>query len=151
MVLIFRIRSKRLMGMNCCLRNCWPTKIRYTAQKIKFSIKDFFSKCDQIGSFLQIWSYLLEKSVMENFIFCAVLYLVLDRDHYQMFSLSLTLFFPMFHFDPPENIRKPLFFWCFQGDQKRKLGREGLASKTSQTGFKPAQNQLSNFVKWRWY
>ena len=30
--------------------------------------KDFFSKCDQIRSFLQIWSHLLKKSVMENFI-----------------------------------------------------------------------------------
>ena len=39
---------------------------------MKFSITDFFSKCDQIRSFLQIWSNLLKKSVMENFIFCAV-------------------------------------------------------------------------------
>ena len=43
---------------------------------MKFSIKDFFSKCDQIRSFfrssLRIWSHLLEKSLMENFIFCAV-------------------------------------------------------------------------------
>ena len=29
----------------------------------KFSIKDFFSKCEQIRSFLQIWSNLLKKSV----------------------------------------------------------------------------------------
>ena len=43
-----------------------------TAQKMKFSIKDFFGKCDQIHSFLLIWSYLLEKYLMENFIFCAV-------------------------------------------------------------------------------
>ena len=27
---------------------------QYTAQKMKFSIKDFFSKCDQIRSFQQI-------------------------------------------------------------------------------------------------
>ena len=40
---------------------------------MKISIKDFFSKCDQIRSFLRIWSYLLKKSLMENFIFCAVL------------------------------------------------------------------------------
>ena len=39
---------------------------------MKFSIKDFFSKCDQIHSKLRIWSYLLKKSLMENFIFCAV-------------------------------------------------------------------------------
>ena len=45
----------------------------YTAQKMKFSIKDFFSKYDQIRCFLRIWSYLLKKSLMENFIFCVVL------------------------------------------------------------------------------
>ena len=40
-------------------------KTKFTAQKMKFSIKDFSSKCDQIRS--------LEKSLMENFIFCAVI------------------------------------------------------------------------------
>ena len=40
-----------------------------TEQKIKCSIKDFFSKYSQIHSFLQIWSHLLKKYVMENFIF----------------------------------------------------------------------------------
>ena len=48
------------------------TKKCLTAQKMKFSIKDFFSKCNQIRSFLWIWSHLLKKSLMENFIFCAV-------------------------------------------------------------------------------
>ena len=38
---------------------------------MKFSIKDFFSKCDQIRSFQRIWLRLLEKSLIENFI-CAV-------------------------------------------------------------------------------
>ena len=27
---------------------------------MKFSVKDFFNKCDQIRSFLWIWSYLLK-------------------------------------------------------------------------------------------
>ena len=40
--------------------------------KMKFSIKDFFSKCDQIHWKLRIWSHLLEKSLIENIIFCAV-------------------------------------------------------------------------------
>ena len=44
----------------------------FTEQKMEFSIKDFFSKCDQIRSFLRIWSHLLKKSLMEIFIFCAV-------------------------------------------------------------------------------
>ena len=39
---------------------------------MKFSIKDFFSKCDQIRRKLPIWSHLLKKSLMENFIVCAV-------------------------------------------------------------------------------
>ena len=43
-----------------------------TASKIKFSIIDFFSKCDQIRSFLRIWPHLLKKSLMENFTFCAL-------------------------------------------------------------------------------
>ena len=45
----------------------------YSEQKIKLSIEDFFSKCDQIRSKLWIWSHLQKKSLMENFIFCAVL------------------------------------------------------------------------------
>ena len=43
-----------------------------TAQKMKFSIKDFFSKCDQMRSFVRIWSPLLKKSLMENLILCEV-------------------------------------------------------------------------------
>ena len=39
---------------------------------MKFSIKNLSSKCDQIRSFLRIGSHLLKKSLMENFIFCAV-------------------------------------------------------------------------------
>ena len=39
---------------------------------------------------------------------------------------GLTLFFPTFPFDPPENIRKPLVLWCVQGDQKGILGGKEL-------------------------
>ena len=45
----------------------------FTAQIKKFSIKDFFSKCDQIRRKLRIWSHLLKKTLMENFIFYAVI------------------------------------------------------------------------------
>ena len=48
------------------------TAKRDTAQKMKFFIKEFFSKCDQIRSFLRIWSHLLKKSFVENFIFRVV-------------------------------------------------------------------------------
>ena len=40
---------------------------------MKFFIKDLFSKCEQIRSFLRIWSYLLKRPLMENFMFCAVM------------------------------------------------------------------------------
>ena len=46
--------------------------LNVTAQKLKFSIKDFFSKCEQIHRNLGIWSHLLKKSLMENFNFCVV-------------------------------------------------------------------------------
>ena len=41
-------------------------------KKMKFFMKNFFSKCDQIRRLRGIWSHLLKKSLMENFIFCAV-------------------------------------------------------------------------------
>ena len=44
----------------------------YASQKMKFPIKNFFSKCDQIRSYMRIWSHLLEKSLINNFIFFAV-------------------------------------------------------------------------------
>ena len=43
-----------------------------TVQTIKFLIKNFFSKCDPIRSFLRIWSHLLKMSLMQNFIFCTM-------------------------------------------------------------------------------
>ena len=54
----------------------------FTAQKMNFSIKDFLSKHDQICSFMRIWSHLLKKSLMENFIFRAVF----NRFHQFIFS-----------------------------------------------------------------
>ena len=55
------------------IKQFWLELQQYTAQKMKFSIKDFLSKYEQIRSFLQIWSHLLERSIMENFIFCTVI------------------------------------------------------------------------------
>ena len=57
--------STRSERKNMCSITFYFTVI--IAQKMKFSIKDFFSK-----SFLRIWSFLLKKSLMENFIFCPV-------------------------------------------------------------------------------
>ena len=69
-----------------------------TAQKMKFSIKDFFSRK------LQIWSHLLNKSSIENFIFCAVY----ESQNYVMYSVKNGLI----HRRPwlIENHRKPIFW-----------------------------------------
>ena len=48
--------------------------VNITAKKMKFSIKDFSSKCDQIRRKLRIWSHLLKKYLMENFIFVHLWY-----------------------------------------------------------------------------
>ena len=63
-------------------------------KKMKFSIKDLFSKCDQIRSFLRIWSHLLKKSLVQN-IFCAVT--VSDS----MAGTSLIHSFPKHSFSTP--------------------------------------------------
>ena len=51
----------------------------HIAQIMKFLFKDFFRKRDQIRSFLRIWSHLLKKSLIENFIFYAVGYKLLTN------------------------------------------------------------------------
>ena len=51
-----------LMSHHCMSRYMSSQGILHAAQKRKFSMKDFFSKCDQIRSFLRIWSHLLKKS-----------------------------------------------------------------------------------------
>ena len=42
---------------------------RKQEQKMKFSLKYFFSTCGQIYNYLPIWSHLRKKSLMENFFF----------------------------------------------------------------------------------
>ena len=71
---IFRSRSRKLMFVawkiilvRVLLLNC-VFSIVTLHKKMKFSIKAFFSKCDQIRRKQLIWSHLLKKSL----IFCAV-------------------------------------------------------------------------------
>ena len=65
---------------------------------MKFSINDFFSKCDEIHTKLRIWSHLLKKSLMENFIFCAVpahnIFACPNRDYsyYSLFTIFLVMY-----------------------------------------------------------
>ena len=80
-------RPVRSIWFHCTKNGSFPLKISsllqiwsnllkksslYTTQKVKFSMKDFFSKCDQIRSSLRIWSHLLKKSLIESFIYCTV-------------------------------------------------------------------------------
>ena len=47
---------------------------------MKFSIKDFFSICDQISRERQNWSQLLKKSITENLFFvCSICQAYLHR------------------------------------------------------------------------
>ena len=62
------------------------------AQKMKSSLEDFFSKYDQIRSFLRIWSHLLKKYLMENFIFCAVIH-TFHTSQLQLTRLRFASFF----------------------------------------------------------
>ena len=52
-------------------------------QRMKLSIKDFFSKCDQIRRLLKIWSHLLKISWIH--FFCAVLHAWFRRSHPDVF------------------------------------------------------------------
>ena len=69
----------------------------HTAEKMKLSIKDFFSKSDQILRKLQTGTHLLKKSLMENFLLCAVMY-------YHLFEL----FDQFLCFDNSEMMKKAI-------------------------------------------
>ena len=88
-------------------------------KEMKFSINDFFNKCDQIRSFLRIWSHLLKKSVMENFILYAVLIGQLNPIQWAAWQkVALVLIFPpvceccLFHI-------KVFMFYC---SSKNRMG-----------------------------
>ena len=61
-----------MMSLNPFMHNIekWSNIIDSTVLKMRFSMKDFFSKCDQIRRKLWIWSHLMKKSLMENLILC---------------------------------------------------------------------------------
>ena len=71
--------------------------------KKKFFTKDFLSKCDQICRELRIWSNLLKKFLMENFIFCAV-----SKD--QSAEITARVASAAFHFWLPFTVNR-VFNW----------------------------------------
>ena len=60
-----------------------------THKKMKFSIKDFFRKCDQIRRKLRIWSHLLKKFLMEKFLFFLQCFQCHDYQVYVFIFLSI--------------------------------------------------------------
>ena len=66
----------------------------YTAHKIKFSIEDFFSKCDQIRRKLQIWSHFLKKLLIENFTFYAIIYTMKLLNETNSVFITIQFFLP---------------------------------------------------------
>ena len=54
------LKSLNFVGNLCSL---------HAAQKMKFSVKDFFSKCDKIRRKLRIWSHLMKKSLIRKLYF----------------------------------------------------------------------------------
>ena len=82
--------------------------IPVTAQKMKFSIKDFSSKYDQIRSLLRIWSHLLKKFLMENLIFCAVCLCFREAERYESSDRpnnTLSLIGPLMQLQSAEYLR----------------------------------------------
>ena len=62
---LLKTKILKLVTLLAYLKNVYvsyPPTLTHTAQKMKFYIKDFFSKCDQIRRKLWIWSHLLKKS-----------------------------------------------------------------------------------------
>ena len=77
------------------VRSFDPPMITNTRRKMKCFMKFFFSKCDQIRRKLRIWSHLMKKSSMENFIFWAMWNL--------WFFVNLKCFFALFTLHPPSS------------------------------------------------
>ena len=65
----------------------------FTAQKMKFSIKDFCSKCDQIRRKLRIWSHLLKNFLTKNWSFCAVIRARKTKSTFFQVTLNIMKFF----------------------------------------------------------
>ena len=70
-------------------------KVNYTLlslhKKMKFSIKDFFSKCNHICRKLRIWSHLLKKSLMEKFIFLSMVSYLIENSQGKCRKSSLEI------------------------------------------------------------
>ena len=124
------------------LNNLQEFQVTCTAQNT-FSIKDFFSKRDQIRWKLQIWSHLLRKNLMENIIFGAVMDPRQRRKIMKTFICSQFRYYPliwMFYSKKISNTVKSLhklFLKVISRDYKQ-LFRDAKSS------FKYSSEKLAN-------
>ena len=95
--------------------------------KMKFSMKDFFSKCDQICRKPRIWSHSLKKFSMKNLTFCPAL------QYQKLFVSQLKLYW---YKDQIQNLSSQGNFRSFCGIAEIKVnripkkGRESLSKRT---------------------
>ena len=89
---LFVFQGKNVMSSTANCTDLVIFSLIATAQKMKFSIKYFFSKCDQIRWEIKTWSHLLKKSLMENFILCAVKYILKTSSFFEDSASFKTLF-----------------------------------------------------------
>ena len=68
---------------------------------MKFSIKDFFCKCDQIPSFS---SHLLKKFLMEFFFFCFFCAVFKKKRKRPIYKASVMINFSFFHFSITKSV-----------------------------------------------
>ena len=105
-----------------------------TSQKMKFSIKDVLSKCDQIRKKLWIWSHLLKKSLMENFIFCAVDVLIEYSDMKEAIK-------------NPKGIIVIIYKYCFNGVVLQNIMNEVILSSIVKWAIKTILNLFAFFLR----
>ena len=66
----FQLSASVIIAKEFHLEFLWNKKSKlYTALKVKFSINDLSSECDQVCRKQRIWSHLLKKSLMKIIIF----------------------------------------------------------------------------------
>ena len=83
-----------------CMSNSALANVSFQIQVIKGIIHCIihFSKCDQFPSFLRIWSQILKKFLMENFIFCAVTRSLSNIHNRSFFAKIFNRFYPIIIF-----------------------------------------------------
>ena len=94
---------------------------------MRFSFKDFVSKCDKVHSFLRIWSHLMRKFLIENIIFCVVYFQMCIYSSSSVHNFSyLTKSWQILAFRPP--------YW-FTLKEKRPISTNTALKADSRLGW----------------